>query len=348
MLLEGLFVPLTTPFYPDGRLYFRKLEHNVDRCSKTPAAGLVVLSEAGEASLISDEETRELLGIAIGAAAEHKVMLAGVSRNSVRGTLELVDAAAGFGYDAVLLKLPSLLRSEAVRETLSYFRAVADRAVVPVILYSTRSLSLSVEVIGELAGHAQILGLVDEVVDSDRFQAVREATSGVQREVMVTHVFAAVTGRMQAPKDFAGRGTFVSANVLTEGGAALTVAPPKPAIKRRVKRVGFQFLAASSAGMFAGLKAGAVGVMPALGAATPQACYEVYAAWRDGDLALAEEKQLRLGSAIEEVEGRLGVPGIRYASDLNGYFGGVPRLPMLPLTGDERQAIEVAMRGIRS
>jgi 4-hydroxy-2-oxoglutarate aldolase len=348
MLLEGLFLPLTTPFYPDGRLYLRKLEHNVDRYSKTPAAGLVALSEPGEGSLVSDEETKELLHVAISGVAEHKVMLAGVSRDSVAGTLGLLDAAAGFGYDGVLLKLPSVLRAEAVRETLTYFKAVADRAAVPVILYSTRLAPLAVEAVAELGGHPQIIGLVDEVVDAGRAEAIREATTGVKRDVTVTHVFAAVTGRMQAPKEAVGGGTFVSADALTEGGAAVAVAPPKPAIRTRTRTVGFQRLAASSAGMLDGLKGGAVGVMHALAAAAPQACYEVYAAWKDGDLPLAEEKQHRLAAAIAQIEERLGVPGIRYASDLNGYFGGVPRLPFLPLTGAERLAVEAAMRGIRS
>jgi dihydrodipicolinate synthase/N-acetylneuraminate lyase len=348
MLLEGFFVPMTTPFYPDGRLYLRKVEHNADRYSKTPAAGLVVLSEAGEASLVSDKEAKELLGTAISAAEEQKVMLAGASRDSVTGTLDQVDAAAGFGYDGVLLKRPSLFRGAVVRETLSYFKAVADRAAVPVVLYSTRVSPLPLEVIAELAGHAQIVGLVDEVVDRTRMEGMQTATAGVKRDVTVTHVFAAVTARMQAPRESAGGGTFVSADVLTEGGAALAVAPPKPAIKTRVKTVGFQCLAASTAKMLEGLKSGATGVMPALGAAAPQACYEVYAAWKDGDLALAEEKQLRLAAAIDQVEERLGVPGIRYGSDLTGYFGGLPRLPLLPLTGAEREAVDVAMRGIRN
>ncbi len=348
MLLEGLFVPLTTPFYPDGRLYLRKLEHNVDRYSKTPAAGLVVLSEAGEASLVSDEETKELLGAAIRAAAEQKVMLAGVSRDSVVGTLNLTNVTAELGYDGVLLKRPSLLRGEAVRETLNYFRAVADRTAAPIVLYSTRVSPLPNEVIAELAGHPQIAGLVDEFVDPGRMEAIRAATAEVNRDVTVTHVFAAVTGRMQASKEIAGTGTFVSADALTEGGAAVAVAPPKPAIKTRVKTVGFQCLAAATAKMLDGLRSGASGVMPTLGAAAPQACYEVYAAWKDGDLSLAEEKQLRLSGAIDQVEERLGIPGIRYGSDLTGYFGGLPRLPLLPLTGTERSSVDAAMQGIRN
>ena len=59
MLLEGLQLPLTTPFYPDGRLNLPKLEHNVARYSKTPVAGLVALSDFGEPTMLSDEETRQ-------------------------------------------------------------------------------------------------------------------------------------------------------------------------------------------------------------------------------------------------------------------------------------------------
>ena len=66
MLLEGIFPALTTPFYPDGRLYLRKLEQNVARYSLTAAAGLVVLGSTGEAMMLSDEESREVLRTRVG------------------------------------------------------------------------------------------------------------------------------------------------------------------------------------------------------------------------------------------------------------------------------------------
>jgi 4-hydroxy-2-oxoglutarate aldolase len=61
MLLNGIFPPITTPFYPDGKVYFKKIEHNVERYSKTPAAGLVVLGSTGEAVMLSDDERRKVL-----------------------------------------------------------------------------------------------------------------------------------------------------------------------------------------------------------------------------------------------------------------------------------------------
>jgi dihydrodipicolinate synthase/N-acetylneuraminate lyase len=243
-----------------------------------------------------------------------------------------------------LVKQPSVVRNS--RELLTYFRAVADRAALPVVLYSPDGL-LPVDVVVELAGHPQIIGLLDGGA-GERIAGVKAGTAAVRRDVTVTTVFAAVTGRMQAQQEPAGAGTFISADVLTDGGAALAVAPPKPALKTRTKVVGFQVLGGASTGMLEALQAGAVGVAPGFAACAPQGCYEVFAAWKDGDLALAEEKQVRLRDAVAKVETELGVPGIRFGCDLNGYFGGRPRLPLLPITGEEREAIEGLMRGVRN
>ncbi|QNI35573.1 dihydrodipicolinate synthase family protein [Edaphobacter albus] len=347
MLLEGVHIPLTTPFYPDGKLNLRKLEHNVDRYSRTPAAGMVVLSSIGEPETLSDVETRETLATALGAAGETKVMIAGIACGSVATALDLVGFVATAGYDAVLVKRPALLGEGQLRETVTFFQAVADRSPIPVILDSASLASLAAEAVAELSSHSNVIGLFDGDTSVARIEQVRAATSTVKREAIVTTVFAAVTRRMLAVKEQAGAATFVAAESLG-GGAAVATAPPRPAIKTRTKAVGFQVVAASSAGMLAGLRAGAVGVMPAFAAAAPQASYEVYAAWKDDDQPLADEKQLRITSAIAQVEVELGVPGIRYASDLNGYFGGRPRLPLLPLTGPERAAVEQVMDGIRN
>ncbi|MDE1178410.1 MAG: dihydrodipicolinate synthase family protein [Edaphobacter sp.] len=346
MLLEGLFLPIATPFYPDGRLNLRKIEHNVDRYSRTPAAGLAVLSDVGEPEMLTDAETREALTSAISLAVDTKVMLAGVSRASVFATLELVEHAAAVGYDAVLIKRPGA-SVERPQELLTYFQAIADRSPLPIVLYSTRLEAMPVEAIAALASHPRIIGLVDEDSAVNRITQLQAATVSLRHDVTVTTVFAAVTGRMLAVKEAAGAATFVSAEMLG-AGAAVATAPPKPAIKTRTKPVGFQIITASSTGMLDGLRAGAVGAMPAFAASAPQASYEVYAAWKDGDQALADVKQARLASAIEVVEQRFGLAGVRYASELTGYFGGRPRLPVLPLSGDAREAVERVMKGIRN
>jgi dihydrodipicolinate synthase/N-acetylneuraminate lyase len=360
MLLEGLQLPLTTPFYPDGRLNLPKLEHNAARYSKTPIAGLAALTDCGEPSLLSEEETRQVLRSVADAAAAEKVLIAGVSRDSVKGTLNLAETAATLGYDAVLVKRPSVLanvRGENIRALVTYFQAVADHSALPVVLYRAGSMPsglLPVEVVIELAGHPRVIGLVDGGGGRDRSGTIKEIKDGtvrIKHDVKVTSVFAAVTGRMRARNEGAGGrlvGELIGADTLTGGGAALAVAPTRTAAKTRTKAVGFQMLAGDTAGMLEGLRGGAVGAMPAFAASAPQACYEVLAAWKDGDEGLALEKQVRLRGVAQRVEEELGVAAIKFGCELNGYFGGRPRLPLLPLTGEERAEIETLMQGLRN
>ncbi len=345
MLLEGIFVPLTTPFYPDGRVYLRKLEHNVARYSLTPVAGMLVLGDAGEADGLSDAEMRAALEAAIAIAGAEKVMLAGVSRGSVKATLELAAVAAASGYDAVVVRAPRCVLDQAMKaERMTFFQAVADGCALPVVMVGE---GLSVEEVAELAGHWNVIGTVDEG-GVERVQALRTATAEMSRAVTVTAVFAAVTGRMVRANEAPEPGVFVSAESLSGGGAALAVAPPKPALKTRVKRVGFQVLTGRTAGMLEAWQAGAVGAVPRLGPCAPQGCYEVWQAYKDEDLPLAEEKQARLLAAALRMEGWGGVAAIKYGCDWNGYYGGRPRLPLLALDAEAGLALEKALGGMRN
>src|SRR5438045_9781416 len=102
MLIEGVFAAVTTPFYPDERVYYRKLEANVVRYSRSQLAGMVVLGSTGEAPALDDAETKEVLRVSAEAASPEKVLIAGLNRESLSSVLELAETAAKSQYDAVL------------------------------------------------------------------------------------------------------------------------------------------------------------------------------------------------------------------------------------------------------
>ena len=93
-------------------------------------------------------------------------------------------------------------------------------------------------------------------------------------------------------------------------------------LKTREKEVGFQVLVGAAQKLHPSLDAGAVGAILAFADCAPTACYEIYAAWKDGDAALAREKQERIAKAAERIVGGLSIPGVKYAMDYNGFFGG--------------------------
>src|SRR5579863_7881849 len=249
MLLEGVFAAVTTPFYPDERVYYRKLEANVARYSRSQLAGMVVLGSTGEAPALSDAETKDVLRTAAEAAAPEKVLIAGVNRESLQSVLELAEVAAKYQYDAVLVRTPTYYSTQLTPEVVSnYFRAVADRSPLPVVLYNIPRCvpySIPVEMVAELAHHPNIIAIKDSSGSLERIKGIVETTRSVpKRTVTVTPVFEAVTARMLTAT-VAQPATFVSAGELV-GGSALAVAPPVAPMKTRSRDVGFEVLTGSA------------------------------------------------------------------------------------------------------
>ena len=357
MLLEGIFPAMTTPFYPDGRLYLRKLEHNVERYSRTAAAGMVVLGSTGEAVMLSDEETREVLRTAAHSAAPEKVLLAGVGRESLRETLRLAEFAADAQFDAVLARTPHFYGPQMLPlELLTYYRALADQSPLPVVLYSIPKfthLELPLEVVAELAEHPNIIGIKDSSGNVDRLAALVSATrKAPKRTVAVTPIFEAVTSRMmlaEAEAEAALAASLIPVDALgAEPMNPVAVAPQRKVLAMRRKEVGFQVLSGSAGNLLPALEAGVSGAILAFASPAPQACQEIYTAWKENDPVVAAEKQRRIAEGSTLVANKYGVPGLKYACDLNGYYGGVPRLPLLPLTSEQRAEVAAAMADIRN
>ncbi len=368
MLLEGIFPPITTPFYPDGRVYLKKLEHNVERYSKTPVAGIAVLGSTGEAIMLSDEERRQVLKTVREACAPHKVLIAGTGAESAVETLHLTDYAADLGYDVALIRTPFFYRSQMQpANMLAFYRAVADRSPLPVILYNVppfTNYDMPAEVIIELSGHPNIIGIKESSGDVEKVRRMAEATRHIKRSATVTVTFDAVTPRMMkaATSGNGQGGELVQVGALTGtktahvGGDAL-VRPaeqrspplnPGKNLKTREKEIGFQVLVGAAQKLHPSLEAGAVGAILAFACPAPTACYEVYAAWKEGDQSLAALKQERILQPAQRAASGLSVPGMKYAMDFNGYYGGPPRLPLLPLTADLKSEVERLMADIRN
>jgi 4-hydroxy-2-oxoglutarate aldolase len=368
MLLHGIIPPITTPFYPDGRVYLKKLEANVERYSKTPVAGITVLGSTGEAIMLSDEERRQVLKIARESCAPHKVLIAGTGAESAIETLHLTDYAADLGYDAALIRTPFFYRSQMQpANLLAFYRTVADRSPIPVILYNVppfTNYDMPAEVIIELAGHPNIIGIKESSGDVEKVRRMTLATKHIKRSATVTATFDAVIPRMMkdAVQESNGGGELVSIGSLTGtatahvgtadlgGPAEQRSAPASPisTLKTRQKEVGFQILVGAAQKLHASLEAGAVGAILAFACPAPTACYEVYAAWKEGDQSLAALKQERILQPAQRVASGLSVPGMKYAMDFNGYYGGPPRLPLLPLTADLKAEVERLMADIRN
>jgi len=360
MLLQGIFPPISTPFYPEGNVYYKKLEHNVERYSKTPVAGLVVLGSTGEAVFLSDEERRDVLKTARAAASPNKVLIAGTGIESAIETLRLTEHAAGLGYDVAMVRTPHYFRKQmAPANMLAFYRFVADRSPLPVMIYNfpqATAYDIPVEVVIELAEHPNLIGIKESSGDVEKVRHMVEGTRHVKRTATVTESFEGVTPRM-LEAEAAGNGHGGELVSLGARGGVPAERSRTPAtssaaavgrLKTRQKEVGFQVLVGAAHKLAPSFEAGAVGGILAFADAAPTACYEIYAAWKEGDRDLARLQQERIAKAAERIVGELGISALKYAMDLNGYFGGIARLPLLPLTAEMKSEIEQLMSDIRN
>jgi len=271
--------------------------------------------------------------------------------------MSLAEAAARLEYDVVLVRTPHFYRPQmGEREMLTFYQMIADQSPLPVLLYNIPAYTayeLPVWLVGELAGHPNILGMKDSSGSVERIEQLVEATRGAQkRTVTVTSIFEAVTGRMLAEsrQDAHSAAGLIAPSQLGSGGGAALAAPAavekRPAL--RTREVGFQVLFSRAQSFHAALVAGATGGVMALSTFAPQAVHEIYTAWKDRDEPLAKEKQQRVAGAEDEVCRGMGIPGIKYALDWNGYFGGRARLPLLPLTADRQHRVEELLLDLRN
>ena len=354
MLLHGIFPPVTTPFYPDGKIYFKKLESNVDRYSRTPVAGLVALGSTGEAILLSDEERREVLKTARDAAAATKVLIAGTGIESASETLRLTEYAAELGYDIAMVRTPHYYKGQMKpANMLAFYRLVCDRSPLPVIIYNfpqATGYDIPAEIVVELAGHPNLFGIKESSGDVEKVSKMVDGTRHIKRTATVTETFDAVTPRMlQKAADGHGQGgELVSIGAVAGSKPSSSGVAVVSGMKTRQKEVGFQVMVGAANKLEPSLQAGAVGAILAFADAVPTACYEIYAAWKEGDHELARLKQNRIAKAAQRIVGELSIPGIKYAMDYNGYFGGNPRNPLLPITADVKQEIEGLLADIRN
>jgi 4-hydroxy-2-oxoglutarate aldolase len=101
----------------------------------------------------------------------------------------------------------------------------------------------------------------------------------------------------------------------------------------------FQVLTGGGAVVYPALAVGASGAILALASALPEKFVELYDLVQQGKHEQAKRLQLDLATTSKRIVSENGIAGVKYAMDLRGYHGGVPRLPLLPLAEEKKQQI---------
>jgi 4-hydroxy-tetrahydrodipicolinate synthase len=192
--------------------------------------GLFPGSSIGEFSSLTGEQSRTLIRT-VTRVAEDVTIYAGCGDTNVEGSVDRAEAAADAGADVAVVVSPYYLATNQSGLE-SFFRVVADRSPLPVVLYNIPALTgnhLSIETVSSLAHHDNVVGLKDTSGDlSYHYDAITETPPSF-------HVFQGATELALASLDAGASGVIAGpANVFPEALTELYSAHEGEKYKRSV------------------------------------------------------------------------------------------------------------------
>jgi len=169
---------LITPFTQRGEIDRKAHTHNMRVLANYGIEGFVIGGSNGEGPYLEPDERGRL----VKAGRRRKAhFMAGIAAESTRTALAQVVEVTEAGADSLLVLTPTTLARGRDDTIVDFYRAVADRAKIPVFLYSVPSVtaySLPIELVARLSRHDNIIGMKDSSGDVVRLQSIIDTTPG--------------------------------------------------------------------------------------------------------------------------------------------------------------------------
>jgi 4-hydroxy-tetrahydrodipicolinate synthase len=154
---------MVTPFHADGALDLDGAQRLANHLVEHGHDAIVVSGTTGESPTTTDAEKVRLLEAVVEAVGDQARIIAGVGTNDTAHSIELAGAARAAGAHAVLAVTPYYNKPPA-EGVLAHFRAVADAADLPVMLYDIpgrTGMPLAVDTLKRAAEHPLIQAVKD-------------------------------------------------------------------------------------------------------------------------------------------------------------------------------------------
>jgi 4-hydroxy-tetrahydrodipicolinate synthase len=165
--LVGCGTALATPFAADGSVDEAALRRLVDWQIAEGIDFLVPCGSTGEAATMTPDEHVRVVSITAEQAAGRVPIVAGAGSNDTRKAIAMSRALAESGATHLLHVAP-MYNKPPQRGLLAHFRAIADAAPLPVIVYNVPSrtaINITAETTLALAEHPQIVGIKEASAD---------------------------------------------------------------------------------------------------------------------------------------------------------------------------------------
>lgn len=174
MKIEGVMVPVVTPFNQDGDIDYPALAALLTHQLDAGVSGIVACGTTGEYYALSQTERHELMDFIAKEVGDKALLVAGVNDTHSAGSITKALEAKELGYQALMLSPPIYCLPEQ-DEIIAHFQTVSRETDMPIIMYNfpdRSGVEIGIEAIKILAKDPNIVGIKESSGDFSRAVAL--------------------------------------------------------------------------------------------------------------------------------------------------------------------------------
>ena len=172
---KGVFPALTTKFTSKDELDLKLFEKNLKFQLASGVDGVILGGSLGEASVLTVEEKEKLVKFTVESVDGKVPVILNIAEGSTREALQQAAYAKAWGAEGLMM-LPPMRYKADERETVTYFKTVAESTDLPIMIYNN-PYDYKIEV---------TLDMFEQLIECPNIQAVKESTRDVSN---VTRMF---------------------------------------------------------------------------------------------------------------------------------------------------------------
>ncbi|XDZ52448.1 4-hydroxy-tetrahydrodipicolinate synthase [Neisseriaceae bacterium CLB008] len=170
MNIQGILVPLVTPFKADHSLDVDTLKTLTEAFINKGVTGLVVCGTTGEYYTLTEQERETVLTTVAGIAKGRVTLVAGINDLSTEGACQRARQAQTLGYEGLMLAPPPYSLPDQAG-VIAHYETVAAATDLPIIMYNFPArigLSIDYETVVHLAQNPNIIAIKESSGDFSR------------------------------------------------------------------------------------------------------------------------------------------------------------------------------------
>lgn len=175
---KGIFPAFTTKFTASDTLDLNLFEKGLQAQFSAGIDGIILGGSLGEASTLTTEEKETLVKLTIEKADNKIPVVLNIAEGATREAVHMAELGKKWGVDGLML-LPPMRYKPDHRETVAFFKAVANSTDLPILIYNN-PVDYKTEV---------TLEIFEELLECDNIQAVKDSTRDVSNVTRMINRF---------------------------------------------------------------------------------------------------------------------------------------------------------------